>query len=91
MTFGKRQPPGYRGINRRSAATREPVDMPAEILIPGARPLECRIIDLSDTGARLSLESILGVPEEFELRVSGETCRVKVVRRGVRFLGVIFA
>ena len=41
MTFGKRQPPGYRGINRRSAATREPVDMPAEILVPGARPLEC--------------------------------------------------
>ena len=65
--------------------------MPAEILVPGARPLECRIIGLSDTGARLSLESILGVPEEFELRMSGETCRVKVVRRGVRFLGVIFA
>ena len=85
MTFGKRQPPGYRGINQRSAASREPVDMPAEILVPGAAPLECRIVDLSATGL-----STLGVPEEFELRASGETCRVKVVRRGVRFLGVIF-
>ena len=70
--------------------TREPVDLPAEILIPGARPLECRIVDLSDTGARLSLDSILGVPEEFELRANGETGRVKVVRRGVRFLAVTF-
>jgi hypothetical protein len=90
MTFGKRHPPGYRGINRRSDLTREPVDMAAEILIPGATPLGCRIVDLSDTGARLSLDSILGVPDEFELRANGETGRVKVVRRGVRFLAVSF-
>ena len=52
---------GTRGIERRGALTREPVDIPAEILMPGAEPIECRIVDLSDTGARLSLESILGV------------------------------
>ena len=88
--FGKRHPPGYRGIERRGALSREPVDIPAEILIPGAPPIECRIVDLSDTGARLSLESILGVPEEFELRADGETGRVKVVRRESRVLAVAF-
>jgi hypothetical protein len=88
--FGKRYPPGYRGIERRGALTREPVDIPAEILMPGAEPIECRIVDLSDTGARLCLESILGVPEEFELRADGETGRVKVVRRETRTLAVTF-
>jgi hypothetical protein len=90
-TVDERQPPGYRGINRRSHFTPEPVDMPAEILIPGATPRECRTVDLSDTGARLSVESLLSVPEEFDVRANGETGRVKVVRRGVRFLAVTFA
>ena len=88
--FGKRQPPGYRGMERRGALSREPVDIPAEILVPGSAPIECRIVDLSDTGARLSLDSILGVPEEFELRADGETGRVRVVRRETRALAVAF-
>ena len=41
-------------------------------------------------GARLSLESIMGVPDEFELRADGETGRVKVVRRETRALAVAF-
>ena len=54
MTFGKRQPPGYRGINRRSALTREPVDMPAEILVPG--------LALLNAGSLISLTPALGFP-----------------------------
>ena len=44
----------------------------------------------SSTGARLSLPSILGIPELFELRAFGQTHRVKVSRRGARYIAVRF-
>ena len=90
MAFGKRQPRGYGGVDRRKSPPRERVDIPAQIVRLGARPLNCRIVDLSATGVRLSLESVLGIPDEFELRAEGETYQVKVRRRGPRFVGVKF-
>ena len=86
MSFGKREATGYGGVERRRHIARVPVD----ILTNAARPIDCRIVSMSTTGARLSLPSILGIPESFELRAFGQTHRVKVSRRGARYIAVRF-
>ena len=76
MMFGKRQPPGYRGINPRSHFTREPVDMPAEILFPGQH--------LANAASWISpiqvpgflLKHLLGVPEGSRARSRSWPCRL---------------
>ena len=80
MSFGKRTPVGYPGPERRSAPRRE-LDLSAEILVPGHRPRDCQILDISKTGARLGVNSVLGIPISFELRAPGQTLRVTVVRK----------
>ena len=90
MSFGKREATGYGGVERRRHIARAPVDIPAHILTNAARPIDCRIVSMSTTGARLSLPSILGIPESFELRAFGQTHRVKVSRRGARYIAVRF-
>jgi hypothetical protein len=89
MSFGKRQRKGYGGIERRGG-DRAPTDMPAEIILPDGTIVPCRVVDLSKTGARLSVSSILGIPEILELRNRGMTHRVQVVRRSPRSLSVKF-
>lgn len=90
MSFGKREATGYGGVERRRHIARAPVDIPAHILTNAARILDCRIVSMSTTGARLSLPSILSIPESFELRAFGQTHRVKVSRHGARYIAVRF-
>ena len=85
MPFGKWEP---KGVDRRREE-REPTDVDATIILPGTIVM-CRVADLSKTGARLLLTSILGIPEDFDLRVRGRTYRAKVVRKTPRGLGVKF-
>ena len=85
MPFGKREP---KAVDRRRAK-REPADVDATIILPSTI-MRCRAVDVSKTGARLSLTSILGIPEEFDLRIRGRTYRAKVVRKTPRELGVQF-
>jgi hypothetical protein len=80
MSFGKRTPVGYPGPERRSAPRRE-LDLPGEILLPGRPSRECRILDVSKTGARLGVDSVLGIPVAFELRAAKQTLRATVVRK----------
>lgn len=88
MSFGKRVPSGYGGVERR--ARRSSVDIPAQILTNDLHPIDCRITSISTLGALLSLTSILGIPEAFELRAFGQTNRVRVSRRGSRYIAVRF-
>ena len=90
MSFGKRTPVGYPGPERRSAPRRE-LDLPGEILLPGRPSRECRILDVSRTGARLGVNSVLGIPLSFELRAEERTLRVTVVRKQPGTLHVKFA
>jgi hypothetical protein len=85
VPFGKRE---AKHVDRRREE-REPTDVDATIILPGTIMM-CRVVDSSKTGARLSLTSILGIPEEFDLRVRGQTYRAKVVRKTPRGLGVKF-
>ena len=53
--------------------------------------IDCVIRDISDSGARLSVVSPLGVPDYFELTREGlPPCRCRVVWRKASLIGVEF-
>ena len=89
MFFGKRQPAGYRGFERRRAV-REKADISTHIVLPAGQFLKCRIADHSTIGARLTIRSAFGLPDTFELRGLGRNCHARVVRRGVGHAGIVF-
>ena len=89
MSFGKRQPIGFHGLERRRAL-RERTDVPAYILLTTGQNVKCRVTDFSKTGARLEVPSGLGLPNAFELRAGARTYQVIVVRRGIGHVGVKF-
>ncbi len=89
MSFGKRLPTGQPHLERRRAR-REKTDAVGEILVPGKPPQRCLSLDFSETGARLQLSSIFGVPNTFELRAFGRIYAARIVRRATRTLFVTF-
>ena len=89
MSFGKRQPTGFRGMERRREV-REPTDVAAEILLSTGQTAKCRVTDFSKTGARLSVASAFGLPDTFELRAPGRTYQVTVIRRASGHVAVKF-
>jgi hypothetical protein len=88
MSFGKRQPTGYRGVERRRAV-RQKADISAHIILPASQFLKCRITDHSSIGARLAVPSAFGLPDTFELRGLVNS-HVRVVRRGIGYAAVVF-
>ena len=89
MPFGKRQPAGFRGIERRRQG-REKVDFSAYVVLSSGQLVKCRITDCSSRGARLSFPSAFALPDTFELRGLGRLCHVRLVHRGVGAAGVEF-
>jgi PilZ domain-containing protein len=57
----------------------------------GYTAADCRVKNLSLSGALLEMPSIVGVPNQFELQLDGVQRSSKVVWRNDRFLGVVFA
>ena len=89
MTFGKRNPNGGPGQERRQTA-RVATSQRAEIIAPGQPPRRCEIVSLSTAGAELSLNSVFGIGSTFELQVGGQIYRARVVRRAPGTLYVAF-
>jgi hypothetical protein len=89
MSFGKRQPIGFRGVERRREP-RERTDVRAQIVPPIGQTADCRVTDFSRTGARLSVASVFGLPNTFELRAGGRIYQVTVVRRARSYVAVRF-
>ena len=89
MSFGKRQPFGYRGVERRRQA-RKKVDCSAYIVLSSGQLVKCRLTDYSSGGARISTPSAFALPDAFELRGVGRHCHVRLVHRGVGAAGVEF-
>lgn len=82
VTFGKR------AADRRRAP-RKRVQIKATIELGSAPPQRCFIVNLSQTGALLEVTSVLGVPDEFQLRVAGQgSWQVEVKRRALSKLAV---
>jgi PilZ domain len=95
MAFGKREPTGYRGVERRGGidrreAARQRSPVRARIILSSGQIVRCSIKDISKNGAMICVQSILGLPELFELERDGTTCQVKVMRREATRLAVKF-
>jgi hypothetical protein len=88
MSFGKRQPIGFSGVDRRRDK-RERTDIAAQIVLP-ATHVKCRVIDLSKSGALVAAASVFGLPDRFELWAGGQTYQVIVMRRSTGHIGVKF-
>lgn len=63
---------------------------PARIVPRYGKALSCRIVDRSETGAKLRVDSVFGIPDCFLLEVSesDERYRAVVVWKDVQQLGV---
>ncbi len=85
MSFGRRQPAGFCGVERRRCV-RQQVDVVALILLPTPG----RVVNFSERGARLNIASPFGLPDTFALRFLGQTHRSRIVRRGGGHVGVQF-
>ena len=87
MVFGKRG--SALDANRRDRA-RTRTDVPCQIMLPARKALACRILDLSSTGARISVPSVLGLPQRFEVLAHGRSYRAEIVRRRPGIIAVRF-
>jgi hypothetical protein len=69
---------------------RVPVERPAQIIIPGAEPIPCRILDVSAHGAKVRPGWKVPLPNGFDLRdiFSGISRAVRVAWRGITAIGV---
>jgi len=89
MPFGKRQPVGYHGVERRRAA-REKADISAHIVLPTTHLVKCRVTNFSTYGALLAVPSAFGLPDTFELRGLGRVA-MPASCRGIGHAAVVFA
>lgn len=88
MPFGRKPASIVSGDRRKSP--RKATAITARIVLPVGKEIPCSIGELSDVGARLTLQSVLGIPVDFELRIGRDTYRAHIVRRGARLLAVRF-
>ena len=89
MSFGKRVPAAFRGVERRRKV-REQSKVAAQIILPGGQMVKCQVTDHSEGGARLSVASAFGLRDRVELRVAGRTYQARITRRGIGHAGVMF-
>jgi hypothetical protein len=89
VPFGKRQPVGYHGVERRRAV-REKSDISVHTVLPASHLVKCRVTNLSTYGALLAVPSAFGLPDTFELRALGRHCHARVVRRGIGHAAIVF-
>jgi len=66
------------------------VDRPGQILMPGAEPIPCRILDVSDKGAKVRAGWKGSLPTGFDLRdmFSGVRRAARIVRWSIDAIGV---
>ncbi len=70
-------------------AERQPVDGPAQVHLPDGRAVECRVVDISLTGAGFEVKSGAHLPRVGDV-VSAGTLRGEVVRASGRSFGIRF-
>lgn len=84
-------PTGPEGGESRATQRRRMLKGGTIVLNEGNSTIDCTVRNLSETGARLKVASIIGIPDNFRLIISGEqsfSCAVVWKREaelGVRF------
>jgi hypothetical protein len=78
-------------LERRNSV-RVPCDHEGIILAGGCQRTPCRVADRSEGGVRLTLHSVLGIPDRFrvEMRATGEVLELEARWRGPGQIGARF-
>jgi hypothetical protein len=85
MSFGKI--PSKKADKR--ATDRVPSALGATIILANGERIRCIVKNFSKTGALLTVASVLGIPEQFDLQAArGPARRVTVVRRSASQIAV---
>lgn len=77
-------------MDNRREATRRRVLLAGKVVLPGGGVIDCTLRDRSDGGARIRVQSVVGIPDEFQLLVepTGEMVQAKVAWRRPNEIGV---
>ena len=72
--------------------TQKRVFRTAQIAVGEKAPkLECAVRDISEQGARLSVSTTFGLPQQFDIIINGQRKRGRSIWRTLTELGVVFA
>lgn len=71
-------------------AVRRKVLKTGVIVINRRSTVNCTIRNMSSRGAKLEVNSVVGIPDAFELTVDGQTQTCRVIWRRLKELGVAF-
>ena len=71
-------------------AARRKVLKPGVIVVGRRSTLNCTVRNLSSRGAKLDVQTVVGIPDAFELRVDGHTETCRVIWRRLKEIGVAF-
>ncbi|KAB1072552.1 PilZ domain-containing protein [Methylobacterium soli] len=79
-------------MDEKRAEPRRRALLPGTISLPSGGAIDCLLRDRSSTGARLKVESVIGIPDAFTLGLTagGEAHPVRVAWRKQHELGVEF-
>ena len=78
-------------MRERRVASRRLLGMDAKIITAGGQVIKCRIVDVSNEGALISVPSVFGIPERFKVvDPYGRRHAVQTARRAPSRLGVKF-
>lgn len=88
--YANETPPKESAEDRRSKIRYRKVLLAGKILLPNGGIIDCKLRNRSEEGALLQLASLIGVPDEFVLRVpsTNEIFGVKTIWRGEGEIGV---
>ena len=64
--------------------------MPATIITLAGVRIDCHIVTITKVGALIAIDSVLGIPAQFTLEISGRRYSVGIARRFRRHVGVTF-
>ena len=67
-----------------------PSPVPATMIVRGVIPISCTASDISEQGATLSVASVFGVPDVFDLVIGEKRQQCKVVGKTLNKLTVLF-
>lgn len=81
---------GHHAVEDRRSQRRTRQFGSARILIEFANPVSCALVDRSESGARLRVVSVLGIPDRFVLQIGSEQLPARVAWRSPAEIGVAF-
>jgi hypothetical protein len=77
-------------MDNKRETTRRRVLLAGKVVLPGGGVIDCTLRDRSEGGARIKVQSVIGIPDEFRLLVepTGELVQAKVAWRSPNEIGV---